>query len=96
MRMPELPDGTRIEFEYCTDVYAAWRDDESSRRAGWSFGDGGKVWVIYPGSVPITWNELNDKFGENVIAMAVRWTVNPQDRHKKMHWPTEIYWRKGI
>lgn len=37
---PEPPDGTRIEFEYGTDVYAAWRDDESSRGSGWRAGSG--------------------------------------------------------
>jgi hypothetical protein len=93
--MPELPDGTRIEFEYWTDVYAAWRDDESSRRAGWPSGDGGKVWCVYPSPVPKTWIELNEEFGWEVIARAVRWIMNPHDKYKKDSWPTEVYWRTG-
>jgi hypothetical protein len=37
--LPEPPNGTRLEFEHWTDVYAVWRDDESSRVAGWRTGD---------------------------------------------------------
>lgn len=86
--LPEPPDGTRIEFEYYTDVYAAWRDDDSSRRAGWSHGDGGKVWVVYPGSVPKTWAELGQEFGWDVLALAVRLVPHPDDVANYEKWPT--------
>ncbi len=69
--MPEPPDGTRLEFEYHSDLYAAYRHDESSREAGWTAGDGGKVWGIYPGSVPVTWAEMCGMFG-SVLESATR------------------------
>lgn len=69
--VPEPPDGTRIEFEYGTDVFAAWRDDESSAEAGWTTGDGGEVWCVYPESVPKTWTHLLAEFGEECLREAV-------------------------
>lgn len=69
--VPEPPDGTRIEFEYGTDVFAAWRDDESSAEAGYSIGDGGEVWALYPNSVPQTWASLIAEFGEECLREAV-------------------------
>jgi hypothetical protein len=65
--IPEPPDGTRIEFEYATDVYAAWRDDASSREAGWTTGDGGEVWCLYPECVPHTWAWMVDQFGVSLL-----------------------------
>lgn len=91
----EYPDGTRIEFEHNTDVYAAWRDDTSSRHAGYPTGDGGRTWVLYPGCVPITFATLCEDFGEDVIALAVRLTPHPDDVHKRRLWPTQVWARKG-
>lgn len=83
----EPPDGTRLEFEYYTDVYAAWRDDESSRRAGWRAGDGGYVWCLYGHSVLISWHALWLMFGES-LRLAVRLEPHPEDVHKYDLWPT--------
>lgn len=95
MNIAEFPDGTRIEFEYGTDLYAAWRDDESSRAAGWPAGDGGKTWCVYPGSVPMTFAALCEEFGEDVVALAVRLTPHPDDVHKRRLWPTQVWAREG-
>ncbi len=66
MNIPEPPDGTRIEFIHDADVYAAWRDDESSAEAGWRPGDGGETWCVYPSSVPITWRQMVADFGDSL------------------------------
>ena len=96
MSLPEPPDGTRIEFEHWTDVYAAWRDDESSRRAGWPHGDGGRVWCVYGETVPKSWVEMVKTFGEESLALAVRLVPHPDDAAKREQWPTEVYRRKGL
>lgn len=64
--IPEPPDGTRIEFTHCTDVFAAWRDDASSAAAGWTTGDGGEVWCLYCHSVPRTWAWMLAQFGSSL------------------------------
>lgn len=64
--IPEPPDGARIEWEHWTDVYAAWRDDASSAEAGWTPGDGGQVWCVYPDSVPRTWISMIHEFGDSL------------------------------
>lgn len=69
---PEPGDGTRLEFEYGTDVYAVWRDDESSRAAGWRAGAGGETWLLYGESVPVTWDQLRRDFGDEALANATR------------------------
>lgn len=65
-QIPEPPDGSRIEFEHCTDLYAAWRDDASSREAGWPAGDGGEVWCLYGEDVPVTWAQMCADFGDSL------------------------------
>lgn len=70
--IPEPGDGTRLEFEYGTDLYAVWRDDESSRAAGWRTGAGGETWCLYGESVPRTWDWLRAEFGDEVLANAQR------------------------
>ncbi len=62
----EPPDGTRLEFIHGTDRYALWRDDATSREAGWTHGDGGETWCLYPSSVPQTWASLQDEFGDSL------------------------------
>lgn len=96
MSLPELPDGTRIEFEHWCDVEAAWRNDRSSERAGWPTGDGGKVWCVYGETVPITWAEMIDRFGEDSLRLAVRLLVHPDDAGKHEQWPTSVYAQKPI
>ncbi len=71
LTLPEPPDGTRLEFEWCTDVYAVWRCDASSREAGWTAGDGGEVWMLYPDSVPRTWASLLENFGDALATATV-------------------------
>lgn len=90
--LPEPPNGTRIEFEYFTDVYAAWRDDEASRIAGWPVGDGGRTWCLYPSSVPVSWDMLCAEFGDdpNALALAVRLIPHPEDLAKRAMWPTQV------
>lgn len=95
MTVPEPPDGTRIEFEYGTDLYAAWRDDESSRQAGWTPGDGGEVWCLYSESLPRTWNDLIHHFGEDALRLAVRLTPVAEDLPNRDMWPTQVYARTG-
>ena len=87
--LPEPPDGTRLEFEHHTDRYAVWRDDESSRRAGWPAGDGGDVWCFYGGSVPISWCTLQVAFGDS-LKTAVRLMPYREDVHKYDQWPTNV------
>lgn len=65
--MPEPPDGIRIEVIHHTDRYAAWRDDASSAEAGWTSGDGGEVWCVYPNCVPQTWASLVAEFGDSLL-----------------------------
>jgi hypothetical protein len=89
--LPEPPDGTRLEFEYCTDVFAAWRDDDSSARAGWPVGDGGKVWCLYGQTVPVTWSELVAEFSEAALRLAVRLVPIAEDQPNRAQWPTAIY-----
>lgn len=86
---PEPPDGTRLEFEFWTDIYAVWRDDDSSRRAGWPTGAGGRTWCIYGQSVPMTWAELWEMFGEALLT-AVRLVPHPDDIHNYDRWPTSV------
>jgi len=86
--MPEPPDGTRLEFEHWTDVYAIWRDDESSRVAEWKTGDGGWVWCLYGQSVPTTWAEMWEMFGES-LETAIRLIPHPDDIHRRCLWPTQ-------
>jgi hypothetical protein len=69
--IPEPPDGARLEWEYGTDRYAAWRDDSSSAEAGWRAGEGGETWCLYPSSVPVTWLEMWLMFGDS-LSGAVR------------------------
>lgn len=85
--IPEWPDGTRIEFEHQTDVYAAWRDDESSVRAGWTAGDGGDVWCLFGNSVPRSWAVMWLEFGES-LRTAVRLVPHPEDADNYGRWPT--------
>lgn len=66
--LPEPPDGSRIEWEYYTDLYAAWRDDEGAIDAGW---DGDEVWIVYPGSVPRTWAWMLATFGESLLSAII-------------------------
>lgn len=91
--IPEPPDGTRIEFEYGTDVYAAWRDDESSFRAGWRGGDGGEVWCLYGHSVPVTWAKMCEDFGDALLT-AVRLVPVGEDVHLRDQWPTAVWARE--
>lgn len=92
--LPELPDGTRIEFEYGTDVYAFWRDDEESALAGHAFGNGGRTWMEYGRSVPVTWAVMCATYGEDVLAAAQRLLVHPEDEHKRRSWPTQEHKRE--
>ena len=57
---PEPPDGTRLEFVFNTDVYAARRDVKASVDVGWPTASS---WAIYPGSIPHTWQCLRRTFG---------------------------------
>jgi hypothetical protein len=91
--LPEPPDGTRIEFEHATDVYAAWRDDASSKEAGWTYGDGGEVWCLYGGSVPWTWAELCRGFPGS-LETAVRLVPVAEDLPNREQWPTAVYARR--
>ncbi len=88
--LPEPPDGTRLEFEHHTDVYAAWRSDAESRRAGWPVGDGGRVWCIYGHSVPRTWHWMLAEFGDS-LKTAVRLQPHPEDVHMYEQWPTQVW-----
>jgi hypothetical protein len=90
--MPEPPDKTRFEFEYGTDTYGVWRDDESGRRAGWETGPGGPNWVVYGSSVPISWEELAEEFDVESLNGGVRMTVHPDDVHRLAMRPT-AKWR---
>lgn len=90
--LPEPPDGTRIEFESDTDLYAAIRDDDSSRRAGWTSGE---VWLLYGETVPRTWASLVADFGEDALRLAVRLVPVPDDLPLRDRWPTEVYARTG-
>lgn len=88
--IPEPPDNTRIEFEHHTDVYAFWRDDESSRLAGYPVGDGGVVWCEYGSSVPVTWASMVADFGESLL-LAIRLVPVPEDEPNRRRWPTTVY-----
>jgi hypothetical protein len=85
----EPPDGTRIEFEHCTDVYAAWRDDASSAQAGYEVGDGGEVWCLFGTTVPRTWTIMWLEFGAS-LATAVRLVPHPDDVGNYGKWPTAM------
>lgn len=91
---PEPPDGTRLEWESDTDVYAAWRDDASSAQAGWSTGDGGAVWCVYGGCVPVTWEALCATYGRHNLALAVRLVPVAEDLRHRYRWPTQIRQRR--
>jgi hypothetical protein len=92
--LPEPPDGTRIEFECGTDVYAAWRDDRSSAHAGYPIGDGGEVWCLYGETVPKTWVQMVEEFGD-ALALAVRLMPVAEDLPKRDQWPTTVWERQG-
>lgn len=85
--LPEPPDGTRIEFEHGTDVYAAHRDDASSAQAGWSSGNGGYVWCLYGESVPKPWAIMWLEFGDS-LRTAVRLVPVREDAANREKWPT--------
>lgn len=85
--VPEPPDGTRIEFEHNTDVYAAWRDDESSGSAGWATGDGGVTWCLYGQSVPVSWAVMWLMFGDSLRTL-VRLVPVADDVPNYDQWPT--------
>lgn len=86
--LPEWPDGTRLEFESGTDVYAFCRDDAASAIAGYGFGPGARTWLEYGRSVPISWHELCATYGLEEIAGAVRLLVHPEDVHQLAARPT--------
>lgn len=58
--IPEPPDGSRLEFVFATDRYAAWRDVESSLLAGWP---DTMSWTLYPHSTGHTWRCMQRTFG---------------------------------
>lgn len=87
--LPEPPDGTRIEFEHHTDVYAAWRDDDSSARAGYPVGDGGEVWCLHGQTVPRSWAVMWLEFGDS-LRTAVRLVPHPDDVGNYDRWPTSV------
>lgn len=91
--LPEPPDGTRIEFEHCADVEAAHRHDDSSRRAGWPFGDGGATWLMYGHSVPWQWARMIAEYGPEPLRLAIRLLTHPDDAGKREQWPTQIWYR---
>ncbi len=76
--VPEPPDGSRIEFVYHTDPYAAWRDDQSSVRAGWSATEG---WCLFGQTVPVSWATLCEMFADDPDALAnlVVWVPGPRE-----------------
>lgn len=92
--IPEPPDGTRLELEHDTDLYAMLRNDEESRRAGWTDGDGGEVWMLYGHSVPATWTQMWIDFGTSLLT-ARRLLVDPETAHLREQWPTQIRRRRG-
>lgn len=85
--LSEPPDGTRIEFEYGTDVYGAWRDDKASAEAGYEVGDGGEVWCLFGSSVPRSWVVMWLEFGDS-LATAVRLVPVPEDVPNYERWLT--------
>ena len=87
--VPEPPDLTRIEFEYGTDVYAAWRDDASSAAAGWTAGNGGEVWCMFGSACPRSWAIMWLEFGDS-LATAVRLVPHPDDVGNYAKWPTAM------
>lgn len=95
MSLPEPPDGTRLEFEYGSDVYAIWREDESSRRAGYPIGDGGETWVEYGSSMPVTWAKMIERYSEESLRLAVRLVPIVDDLPNRAQWPTEVYYREN-
>lgn len=84
----EPPDGSRIEWEYGTDLYAAWRDDEEGKVAGYEVGDGCANWVVYGSSVPITWKQLNQDFDGTPAKYGVILTARPDMKDIRLIWPT--------
>lgn len=62
------PDKTRIEFEYGTDVYAAWKDIRASLEAGWRVAES---WCLYGQSVPHTWKWMREQFGDSLDSATV-------------------------
>lgn len=69
MRIPEPPDGSRIRFEYWTDLYGAEKDVAGSVRAGWKPEE---CWLVFGGSsIPVTWDALIETYGEDAIAGAM-------------------------
>lgn len=70
----EPPNHTRLEIRHSdTDLYGAYRDDQSSADAGWPVGDGGKVWCLYGSSVPMTWTEMWLRFGKSLRGATRLW-----------------------
>lgn len=94
--VPEPPDGTRLEFEFGTDLYAIWRNDLESARAGYVYGDGGRTWTFYGSATSHTWQSMIDEFGADVLRNAVRLLVHPEDAHKSANWPTQENLRKQV
>lgn len=89
--VPEPPDGTRIEFEHYTDLYAAWRDDSDSNEAGWTNGEN---WVVYPGSVPRTWAQMWDEFGVALAGAIVLAPVGVLSRELNEEYESR-FWTKA-
>jgi hypothetical protein len=88
--LAEPPDGTRIEFEHHTDVYAAWRDDASSAQAGYAVGDGGEVWCLFGSTVPRSWAIMWLEFGDS-LRTAVRLIPHADDAGNYAKWPTAVW-----
>lgn len=65
-RILEPPDQTRLEFVHNTDRYCAYRDDAAAAAAGWTSGNGGEVWTVYPRTVPVTWTRMVSEFSESL------------------------------
>lgn len=93
--LAEPPDHTRLEFESGTDVFAVWRDDESSAFAGYATGDGGVTWCLYGRTVPVTWLQLQADFGACSLALGVRLIPDPTDVPNLDRWPTKVYATTG-
>lgn len=85
--VPEPPDGSRIEFEHNTDVYAAWRDDACSVKAGWRADEG---WCLFGSSVPRSWAIMWLEFGESLRTL-VRLTPIAEDVPNYRLWPTALH-----
>jgi hypothetical protein len=75
--IPEPPDGSRLEFVFATDRYAAWCDVESSLLAGWP---AVMCWTLYPDSISHTWRCMQRTFGpalDGAILLAPAGVLRP-------------------